>query len=72
MKKMARYRTVAFPYGWLLVLVMMSITLCACSPVVVKDRGPSLVTVMKEDPRDTTRYLRLSSAELAGEATGLP
>ena len=67
MKKMARYRSVVFQYGW--VLVLLSFTLCACGPVVIKDSGPSLVTVMKEDPRDATRYVRLGSAALAGEAT---
>jgi hypothetical protein len=69
MKKTARYCSVAFPYGCVLVVVLVSFTLCGCGPVVIKDRGPSLVTVMKEDPRDTSRYLRLSSAELAGEVT---
>jgi len=59
MKTMARYFSVALPYG--LVLVLVCLTLCGC--------GPALVRVMKEDPRDNTRYLRLSSAELGGEAT---
>jgi hypothetical protein len=53
-----RYSPVALRYGLLLVVVCLALYGC----------GPSLVRVMKEDPRDNTRYLRLSSAELAGEA----
>jgi hypothetical protein len=58
MKTSARYRSVALRYG--LVLVVACLALYGC--------GPSLVRVMKEDPRDNSRYLRLSNAELAGEA----
>ena len=62
MKKIAPHRFVALSYRFMLVLVCLS--LCSCGPALV----PALVRVMKEDPRDNSRYVSLRNAELAGEA----
>lgn len=47
----------ALRYGFVLVLICLS--LCSC--------GPTLVRVMKEDPSDNTRYVSLGNVDLPGE-----